>query len=217
MPRHGWLGVLLMLLGQVLTLVHLRPLSDWWYGISFTGVILAGDAWVQHRSGRGLLRDRPRDLVLMAVLSASAWWAVEFANLFMQAWEYSESPDIPTWRQRVRSTWFFSTLIPATWVAGMVALAMLPTRGKYRVPIAFAVGSMVLGVIGEMWNYPASPKWTYDVPVIGFWYVFEMPALGFFGYGLLALVILAVYRFVRPLVLGPAKPEGDDPLSLTGL
>lgn len=90
-------------------------------------------------------------------------------------------------------------------------------RRDCRVPVSFAAGSMAMGVVGEMWNYPASPKWTYDVPLIDFAYVFEMPVLGFFGYGLLALTILAVYQLVRGWVLGPATSQGDDPLSLTGL
>jgi hypothetical protein len=272
-----------MLLGQLLTLVHLRPLSDWWYGICWTGVILAGDAWVERRSGRSLVRDRPRDLLWMAIVSAATWWGLELANHAMQAWEYSPSDDVPVWRQRLRSTYFFATLIPATWVTGMVVLTLWPAgararvparadsplsrgscmglgvaalllapqlpelalglillgvllvldpinfvRGRpstwaclarrdCRVPVSFAAGCMVMGVIGEMWNYPASPKWTYDVPLIDFGYVFEMPVLGFFGYGLLSLTILAVYPFVRPWTLGQATPRGDDPLSLTGL
>ena len=57
------------------------------------------------------------------------------------------------------------------------------------------------------------------MPWIDFAYVFEMPALGFLGYGLLALTIFAVYQFVRGFVLEPAASlEGEgDPLTLTGL
>ncbi|PRQ10075.1 hypothetical protein [Enhygromyxa salina] len=283
----GWLGLALVLLGQLLTLVHLRPVSDWWYAICWTGFTLAGDAWVLRRSGRSLIRERPRDLALMAVISAATWWGLELANHWMQAWSYSESPDIPVWRQQLRSTVFFATLIPATWVCGMLALALWPrrraaqprgsqrrvsaslrgvcmlaglaalvlasqlpdvalgaslvgvlllldplndalnrpsllaciARGEARVPIAFALGTMLMGVVGEMWNYPADPKWTYDVAWLDFAYVFEMPALGFLGYGLLALTIFATYQFARGFVLGPADPgEADgDPLTLTGL
>jgi hypothetical protein len=284
LPWFGWLGIALILLGQLLTLVHLRPLSDWWYGICWTGVILAGDAWVERRTGRSLVRDRPRDLLWMAIVSAVLWWGLELANHAMQVWEYSPSDDIPIWRQRLRSTYFFATLIPATWVTGMVVLTLWPVSaarvsraradswlargscmavgvvallsatqlpefalglillgvlmaldpinfargrqsawaclmcgGDCRVPVSFAVGAMAMGVVGEMWNYPASPKWTYDVPLIDFAYVFEMPLLGFFGYGLLALTIFAVYQFARLRVLGSATPAGEDPLSLTGL
>ncbi|KIG17002.1 hypothetical protein DB30_03599 [Enhygromyxa salina] len=283
----GWLGIALLVLGQLLTLVHLRPVSDWWYAICWSGFTLAGDAWVLRRSGRSLLRERPRDLVLMAVVSAATWWALEIVNHWMQVWSYSPSPDIPVWRQQLRSTVFFATLIPATWVCGMLALALWPRRGgmpparaqpqvnavarglcmlagvgalivaalrpelalaasllgvllvldplnftlgrpsllacvarrDLRVPLAFALGTMLMGVVGEMWNYPADPKWTYDVPWIGFAYVFEMPALGFLGYGMLALTIFAAYQFVRGFVLPPAAAPGDeaDPLTLTGL
>ena len=47
----GWLGLALLALGQLLTLVHLRPLSDSWYGLCWTGVILVGDAPYYARFG----------------------------------------------------------------------------------------------------------------------------------------------------------------------
>ncbi|MCA9620360.1 MAG: hypothetical protein KC731_15165 [Myxococcales bacterium] len=282
-PWFGWLGLLLMGGGQVLTLWHLRPLSDYWYGLCWAGFFLAADAWVYRRSGRCLLRDRRADVGLMLVVSTATWWGLELGNQTLQSWAYSASPDIPMWRQRLRSTLFFATLIPATWAGllaaltwrdwrgltgrrrlavgrgrqvalatigvgclvavprhvdlglGLVLLGLLllldpinhgrgrPSllgqlaRGDYRVPVLLPLATMLTGVVGEMWNYPASPKWRYHVPLIDFWHVFEMPLLGFFGYGLLASTLFAVYHFARGLVL-PLAPEGtDDALSQSGL
>jgi hypothetical protein len=284
MPWFGWLGLGLVLLGQSLTLWHLRPLSDHWYGICWTGVTLLADGWVYKRSGRCLLRDRRADLGLLIVVSSAWWWGLEIANHTMQAWSYSESPDIPAWRQGLRSTFFFATLFPATWATGLAAFAWRPwnelrgdrrwtlpepalaavmlagvaclvasfwlprlalglvllgtlllldplnqlrgrpsllghvANGEYRVPVVFGGATMAMGVVGEMWNYPASPKWTYDVPIIDFAYLFEMPLLGFAGYALLALTIFAIVHFVRSFV-APGDPSTgtDDPLALTGL
>jgi hypothetical protein len=71
--------------------------------------------------------------------------------------------------------------------------------------------------MGEAWNYPASPKWTYDVPYIGFAHVFEMPLLGYLGYPLLALAIFTLYHFVRGLIPGmPARADRDDAVGLMG-
>lgn len=284
LPWFGWVGLVLVGAGQLLTLWHWRPLSDHWYGLCWTGVTLLADAWLFRCSGRCLLRDRRGDVLLMLVVSAACWWGLEHANHAMQAWSYSPSPDVPAWQQRLRATLFFATLVPATWAAGLAALAWRPWRaltggprlpagprarlllalagaacllsapwlvhvalglillgllllldplnhwrgrpsliaamgeGDYRVPVVFAGATMATGVVGEMWNYPASPRWTYDVPYIGFAYVFEMPLLGFVGYGLLALTVFAVYHFVRGFVLAPGRDRtAGDALALAGL
>ncbi len=38
------------------------------------------------------------------------------------------------------------------------------------------------GFFWEMWNVFANPKWFYDVPFVHVLQIFEMPALGYFGY-----------------------------------
>ena len=38
------------------------------------------------------------------------------------------------------------------------------------------------GFLWELWNVHSYPKWIYHVPGAEFWYLFEMPALGYLGY-----------------------------------
>jgi len=88
--------------------------------------------------------------------------------------------------------------------------------GDLRLPVALALSSLATGLLGEFWNAHATPRWTYDVPWIGFWYVFEMPLLGFAGYPMLAAALWVVYQSVRPgLVRAPSGRT--DALGLTGL
>jgi len=283
-PAYGWLGVALVAAGQAMTLVHWRPLSDYWYSLCWYGVALAADAFLARRH-RSLLTARPREAVLMLLVSASAWWALEWANAGgFGAWGYSPSDDVPRWLQQLRSTVAFASLVPVTFELAMVALAMGPLarlprrrglpvgptlraimmvcgaaalaaaavfpslglalvlsgvvalldpwshrrgrpsllgcleRGDLRLPVALATSSLVWGLAGEAWNYPADPRWTYHVPYIEFWYVFEMPLLGYLGYPLFAFAVFAVHHAVRGLVgAKPAAPDPDDPLSLVGL
>lgn len=287
-------GVTLLALGQALTLVHVRPLSDYWYGVVWTGFLLASDAIVAARTGASLVLDRPRDLALMFLASAGLWWLFEAANVVLFAsWAYSASPDVPFWVQRLRSTYFFATLLPSTWQATLLALALsrpaprslapsdaaaprslasarpstplalgalaagavfaaltaalpelsLPLglislgliidalnllrrrpsllahlrRGSPALPLAIAAGNVAAGFIGEMWNYPASPRWSYHVPYADVLRVFAMPLPGYLGYAALALDLFALYHFVRPRFrAGESLPPGH-PLSLTGL
>jgi hypothetical protein len=44
------------------------------------------------------------------------------------------------------------------------------------------LGTTATGFFWEMWNIYALPKWFYDVPFVHVLQIFEMPALGYFGY-----------------------------------
>ena len=62
------------------------------------------------------------------------------------------------------------------------------------------LGTLVCGFFWEMWNVYAMPKWTYDVPFVDFWHVFEMPLLGFSGYLPFGLEIYVVYALFKRLL-----------------
>lgn len=273
-------GSALLVTGWALTVWHLKPWSELWYTIVWTGFIVAGDGVVAAKTGRSLMLDRPRELVSMVVVSAALWWLFEIANAWLfDSWSYTPSPDVPRWWQRTRSTVAFATLIPATWQATLLALCftrprsidpvasrglacaaiaggvavgalIVPFRtlalpislvslglvtdavnllrgrtsllaqlraGAWRVPLCISLGNIAAGVLGELWNYPADPKWTYRVPYADVWRLFEMPLPGYLGYAALALDLFALYHLVRV----PRRPDAPlapkHPLTATGL
>ena len=274
------IGVLLLALGQCLTIVHLQPLCEYWYGIVWTGFILTAESIIHKRTGVSLLFSRPTEFAFMFLASAAAWWLFELANLWLLgSWSYSQSPDVPHWVQMLRSTYFFATLLPATWDASMLALLLWPRApqralhsrtwavlagatglallglalvlrhlslplgllgagllldasnwlrsrpsllanvfaGSWSLVLCIGLGNMGAGLVGEMWNYPAQPRWTYDAPYAGRWHIFAMPVLGYFGYAALALVLFAAYHAVRPrFASGVALPD-THPLARAGL
>ena len=72
-------------------------------------------------------------------------------------------------------------------------------QGDWRPVVALCVGALLCGFFWELWNYYSYPKWTYYTPGVGFWYIFEMPLIGYIGYlpfalELYALLHLAVGR-----------------------
>lgn len=69
------------------------------------------------------------------------------------------------------------------------------------------LGTLICGFFWEMWNFYAMPKWTYDVPIVGFWHVFEMPLLGFTGYLPFGLEIYVVYVLFKRLLRGIEVPD----------
>jgi hypothetical protein len=54
--------------------------------------------------------------------------------------------------------------------------------GDWRTVTALWTGTLTCGFFWEMWNYWSYPKWIYHTPGAGFWFLFEMPILGYLGY-----------------------------------
>lgn len=77
-------------------------------------------------------------------------------------------------------------------------------RRSWRLPVAFALAGLMCGFCWEAWNYWAMPKWTYEIPYVGFWRVFEMPLPGYLGYLPFGLELFAMTNFVLPYLRMPS-------------
>ncbi|MFZ0134629.1 MAG: hypothetical protein WAK95_18985 [Desulfobacterales bacterium] len=85
---------------------------------------------------------------------------------------------------------FFSLL----WIAPLLIILSLqvmfhePTlltevaAGDWRTAIASALAALVCGWFWEMWNAGSLAHWTYSVPYLQRFKIFEMPAIGYAGY-----------------------------------
>ncbi|MBU0898818.1 MAG: hypothetical protein KKB03_01545 [Nanoarchaeota archaeon] len=76
---------------------------------------------------------------------------------------------------------------------------------RLTIPIALFVGATVCGFLWEFWNYWAVIKWTYSIPFVDFFRVFEMPVLGYLGYGPFGWELYAMYYFVAGLFFDKNK------------
>lgn len=55
-------------------------------------------------------------------------------------------------------------------------------RGDWSGLLSCALAALICGFFWEMWNYLSLAKWTYYVPLVQRFHVFEMPILGYAGY-----------------------------------
>lgn len=90
----------------------------------------------------------------------------------------------------VRPSWCY----PALWVgplalslgvqslAGRDGLTRELARGDWTKAGAWMLAALVCGGFWELWNWHSLAKWTYTVPGVERWHVFEMPLLGYVGY-----------------------------------
>ena len=70
-----------------------------------------------------------------------------------------------------------------------------PGHANRRGRAIIALGGLICGFLWEFWNFWAYPKWEYEIPLLGFGKVFEMPILGYGGYVPFAW---SVVQTVRP-------------------
>jgi hypothetical protein len=55
-------------------------------------------------------------------------------------------------------------------------------KGDWRFVLASALAALLCGLFWEMWNFCSLAKWTYHVPFVQRFHLFEMPILGYAGY-----------------------------------
>ncbi len=104
---------------------------------------------------------------------------------------------------------FPTQLYPLVWVAPFLAvdgligflggrsLASDLAKGRWRLAAAMAAAGLLCGLLWEFWNYYATPKWEYHIPLLGFAKVFEMPVLGYGGYVPFAWSIVQLVRLME--------------------
>jgi hypothetical protein len=90
-------------------------------------------------------------------------------------------------------------LDPVNLWLGKRTLLQQTAQRDWREVVALWLGCLICGFFWEMWNYYSSPKWYYTVPYVDFWYVFEMPLLGYLGYLPFALELFALYHLLMGL------------------
>ena len=100
---------------------------------------------------------------------------------------------------------FFFLLDPINYLHKQPSIIQHLKDRNLKIPIALIVAGTIAGLFWEFWNYYAVTKWTYSIPFVGFFKIFEMPILGYLGYGPFAWELYAMYYFVRSLHHGRKK------------
>jgi hypothetical protein len=87
-------------------------------------------------------------------------------------------------------------LEPIAYSTGSPCILRLIERGEWALPISTMIATLFTGFWWEFWNYYSLPKWYYTIPYVGFWKIFEMPVLGYFGYPFFGLAILSYISII---------------------
>ncbi len=96
---------------------------------------------------------------------------------------------------------FFFILDPINYIHHQPSIIKHIRDRKITIPLSLLLAGIIMGFFWEFWNYYAVPKWSYNIPFLGFFKVFEMPILGYLGYFPFAFELYAMYFFIRSLFL----------------
>ena len=94
---------------------------------------------------------------------------------------------------------FFFILDPINYLHKQPSIISHLKDRRLTIPLSLLLAGIIMGFLWEFWNYNAVIKWTYNVPFVGFFKIFEMPILGYLGYFPFAFELYAMYWFVRSL------------------
>ena len=131
LPLHGWLGLIALVCAEYLMFHGIEPAATYFSPLAWTAYILLADAATFAVSGRSQLRDEPRGLLKMAVLSIPLWLIFEAYNLWLANWMYVGLPEnrVERW---LGYAWSFATITPAIFITAALIESFGWFEGDYR-------------------------------------------------------------------------------------
>ena len=100
---------------------------------------------------------------------------------------------------------FFFILDPINYLHKQPSVIKHLKDRNLMIPLSLLLAGIIMGFFWEFLNYWAVPKWSYNIPFVGFFKIFEMPILGYLGYFPFAFELYAMYFFIRSLFLKQEK------------
>lgn len=94
---------------------------------------------------------------------------------------------------------FVFLLEPINYLRGNPSLFRDIEDGNIEIILSLLIGGYLCGFLWEFWNYWAYTKWIYTVPITENIKIFEMPLLGFLGFGPFCLEYYVMYYFIKGL------------------
>jgi len=85
---------------------------------------------------------------------------------------------------------------PLNHLLGIPSVLAERKNGDLSATITLLLSGYICGLVWEFFNYWAAAKWIYHVPYLDHIKIFEMPVLGFLGFGPFAILFIEMYRFL---------------------
>lgn len=91
-------------------------------------------------------------------------------------------------------------LIPLNYRLGFPSLLQKLQLGDWTLLFTITLVMLFIGFWWEMWNFYSFPKWSYSIPFVGGYKVFEMPILGYLGYPFFGLEVYLYTHLISGII-----------------
>lgn len=148
--RQARVGLCLLVVGELLIVIRLRPLSDFYFPFVWFGFILVLDAAVRVQYGRSFLGSARPIFLALIPLSSLFWWLFEAFDLAVHNWSYIGANRYTGLGFVVFASIDFSTVLLAVWCAARAMRLLLPGRDRPQtnlVPRAMLAAVLVGGFL----------------------------------------------------------------------
>ena len=155
--------------------IILRYAGYAWSFATIFPAVLETSEWIEHNIGRDRAVGTAIPLQVL-IVSAAAGLAALLTPLLV-------SPEIGSRLFGLVWIGFFFLLDPINYLLKGKSVIQECLGGNYARPIALALSGLACGVLWEFWNFWATAKWLYSVPLsFAGPKLFEMPLLGYLGF-----------------------------------
>ncbi len=181
-PWWGWAGLGWLAIVWVLAWTRwdwFSWLQPYTYTPLWLGYTVIINALTYLRSGRSLLTDHTRHLLLLFPASAAFWWSFEYLNRFVQNWHYVGVANIGAAVYVINATISFSTVLPAVlstaeFLRSFRMLDSPPSPGanlsartiKFVAVLGVLVSMTIMLLLGVLPNYLFPFVWSAPLLVI---------------------------------------------------
>ena len=145
-PWYTWIGLAIMLFGQVLLYAGSTFVATWLTPIMWTGLVFLVDGIVYRLRGKSWLMTRRREFPLLVLASVGIWLVFEAYNLHLRNWRYEGLPSDPLMRD-IGYFWSFATIIPGVFELADLVHALIERVSKKS--------------IGNRTGSPVGPSWAW--------------------------------------------------------
>jgi len=92
---------------------------------------------------------------------------------------------------------YFLVFPPLNYLLGFPSILKERGEGRLQSTLTLLMAGYICGVVWETLNFWAGTQWVYHVPYLEKLKFFEMPILGFLGFGPFAVAMIEMYGFGR--------------------
>jgi len=193
-PIHGFLGIALLVLSEVLHLRKIEPFYSWFYCFAWWSYIFAVDGIIYRLKGNSLIVNRTKEFFLMTPWSVFIWLIFEAANLSLKNWYYINLPHsvIERWAGYAIA---YGTVLPGLFeTTELLEAAGVLKNAKTRKTMISSGGQTVLVFLGILSLASSVLIPEYFFPLIWAGFIFLLEPFN--------------YRFGAPSLLGDLE-EGN--------